>query len=126
MCQYSETVNPLKREPSNVEKVKKCKGLHKDEVFTWVLSRFGCVRLFETPWTVAHQAPLSMGLSRQEYWSGLPFCSPGDLPDPGIKPRSPALQADSLTSEPTQTEFGEKKVELFPIWNAWGAENSGS
>jgi len=53
-----------------------------------------------TLWTVAHQAPLSMGFSRQEYWSGLPFPSPGDLPDPGIKPRSPALQADTLTSEP--------------------------
>ena len=53
-----------------------------------------------TPWTVAHQAPPSMGFSRQEYWNGLPFPSPGDLPDPGIKPRSPALQADALTSEP--------------------------
>ena len=49
-----------------------------------------------TPWTVACQAPLSMGCSRQEYWSGLPFPSPGDLPNPGIEPRSPALQADSL------------------------------
>ena len=45
-----------------------------------------------TPWTVAHQAPLSMGFSRQEYWSGLPFPSPGDLPNPAIEPRSPALQ----------------------------------
>ena len=52
---------------------------------------FSHVRLFATPWTVAHQAPLSMGFSRQEHWSGLPFPSPGDLPDPGIKPRSPAL-----------------------------------
>ena len=52
-----------------------------------------------TPWTVARQAPLSVGFSRQEYWSGLPFPSPGDLPDPGIKPRSPALQADSLPAE---------------------------
>ena len=51
-------------------------------------------------WTVAHEAPLSMGFSRQEYWSGLPFPSPGDLPNPGIKARSPALQADALTSEP--------------------------
>ena len=50
-----------------------------------------------TPWTVAHQASPSMGFSRQEYWSGLPFPSPGDLPNPGIKPRSPALQADALT-----------------------------
>ena len=54
---------------------------------------------FETPWTVAHQAPLSMEFSRQEYWSGLPFLSPGDLSDPGIKPESPALQVDSLLSE---------------------------
>ena len=52
-----------------------------------------------TPWTVACKAALSMGLSRQEYWSGLPFPSPGDLPDPGIKPRSPVLQADSLPTE---------------------------
>ena len=49
-----------------------------------------------------HQAPLSMGFSRQEYWSGFPFPSPGDLPDPGIEPRSPALQADALTSEPPE------------------------
>ena len=59
-----------------------------------------CVRLLATPWTVAYQAPLSMGFSRQEYWSGLPFPSPGDLPDPGIEPRFPALQGDSLLSEP--------------------------
>ena len=52
-----------------------------------------------TPWTVARQAPLSMGFSRQEYWSGLPFPSPGDLPDPGIEPWSPALQADNLPTE---------------------------
>ena len=52
-----------------------------------------------TPWTVTCQAPLSIGFSRQKYWSGLPFPSPGDLPDPGIEPRSPALQADSLLTE---------------------------
>ena len=65
----------------------------------WVklLSR---VRLFVTLWIVAHQAPPSMGFSRQEYWSGLPFPSPGDLANPGIKPGSPALQADALSSEP--------------------------
>ena len=57
------------------------------------------VRLFATLWTVAHKAPPSMGFSRQEYWSGLLFASPGDLPDPGIEPRSPSLQADSLLSE---------------------------
>ena len=53
-----------------------------------------------SPWAVACQTPLSMGFSREEYWSGLPFPSPGDLPDPGIKPRSPALRAETLTSEP--------------------------
>ena len=53
-----------------------------------------------TPWTVACQAPLSMESSRKEYWNGLPFPSPGDLPDPGIKPGSPTLQADALLSEP--------------------------
>ena len=58
------------------------------------------VWLLATPWTVAHQAPLSKGFSRQESWSGLPFPSPGDLPNPGIEPRSPTLQADALTSEP--------------------------
>ena len=52
-----------------------------------------------TPWSVVLHAPLSIGFSRQEYWSGLPFPSPGDLPDPGIEPRSPALQADSLPTE---------------------------
>ena len=59
------------------------------------------VQLFETSWTVACQAPPSMEFSRQEYWSGLPFPSPGDLADPGIEPWSPALQADSLPSEPS-------------------------
>ena len=58
------------------------------------------VRLFVTPWTVAYQASPSMGFSRQEYWSGLPFPSSGDFPDPGIELRSPALEADALTSEP--------------------------
>ena len=55
---------------------------------------------FVTPQTVAHQTPLSMGFPRQEYWRGLPFLSPGNIPDPGIEPGSPALQADSLPSEP--------------------------
>ena len=54
----------------------------------------------QPPWTVAYQAPPSIGFSRQEYWSGLPFPSPEDLPNPGIEPGSPTLQADSLTSEP--------------------------
>ena len=58
------------------------------------------VQFFATPWPVAYQTPPSMGFSRQEYWSGLPFPSPGDLPNPGIETRSPALQADALPSEP--------------------------
>ena len=67
----------------------------------------GHVRLFAfaTLWTIAHQAPLSTGFSRQEYWSRLPFPPPGDLPDPGTEPESPvspALQVDSLPAEPLQ------------------------
>ena len=65
-----------------------------------VLSSFSCVQLFATPWTVALQAPLSIGFSRQEYWNGLSFPSPGDLPDPGIKLvslMSPALAGGSLS-----------------------------
>ena len=61
-----------------------------------VLICFSCVRLFVTLWTVACQAPLSMGFSKQEYWSGLSFPSPGDLPNPGIEPGCPDLQANSL------------------------------
>ena len=77
-------------------------------VWKWLLDhKEGCgglvakslTRVLMTSWTIAHQAPLSMGFSRQEYWSGLPFPSPGDFPDSGIKPRSPALQADSLLTE---------------------------
>ena len=57
---------------------------------------------FVTPWTVAHQAPLSMGFPRQEYWSGLPFPSPGDLPNPGIKPTTPVLTGGFFTVEPSR------------------------
>ena len=62
--------------------------VEQNSVVCWAFSR---VQLCVTPWTVAHQAPLSMGFSRQEYWSGLPFPSPGDLPNPGMEPRLPAL-----------------------------------
>ena len=71
------------------------------------------VRHFATPWTVAYQTSLPMGFSRQEYWSGLPFPSPGALPDPGIEPRSPALQADTLSSEPpgkTSLKHNARKI----------------
>ena len=83
--------------------------------------------IFVTPWTTAHQAPLSMRFSRQGYWSGLPFPSPGDLPNPGIEPRSPALQADSLLTElqgkPSNSGAPQNKVCLsfpcFPIYLPW-------
>ena len=83
-----------------------------------------CVWLFATPWTVAHQAPPSMGFSRQEYWSGLPFPSPGNLLDLGIEPRSPALQADALTSEPPgkpteKSMDGSKKKTLIGTLSSW-------
>ena len=68
------------------------------------LSHFSSVKLFATPWTIACQAPMSMGFFRQEYRNGLPFPPPGDLPDPGLEPTSlmsPALQADSLPAEPS-------------------------
>ena len=74
-----------------------CTFIGKGKVKVKSLSR---VQLFVTPWTVTYQALRSMGFSRQEYWSGLPFPSPGDLPNPGIEPRSPALQTDTLPSEP--------------------------
>ena len=76
-----------------------------------MLSHIRCVQLFTTPWTAACQVPLSMGFSRQEYWSGQPCPSPGDLPGPGIEPGSPELQADSLPSEPPGEPQGH-----YPEW----------
>ena len=81
-------------------------NLHKVKVKVKSLS---LIWLFATPWTVAYQASLSVGFSRQEYWSGLPFPSPGDLPNPGIEPGSPTLQADALLSEPP----GKLKMSLI-------------
>ena len=80
-------------------------------VFRVKVKSLNHVRLFATPWTVAYQAPLSMGFSRQEYWSGEPFPLPGDLPNPGIQPRSPALQADALPPEPS----GKPKLLLINL-----------
>ena len=70
------------------------------------------VLLFATPWTVSHQAPLSMKFSRKEYWSELPFPSPGDLPDPGIKLWSPALQGETLWSEPLGKQENNSSVQF--------------
>ena len=85
----------------------------KHVVIVQLLSR---AQLFATPWSIAHQAPLSMGFPGQEYWSGLPFPSPGDLPDPGIKPMSSALAGGFFTVEPsthTQSSMGTPQSKIF-------------
>ena len=75
------------------------------KVLLKVLVAQSCLTLCDPMDCVAHQAPLSIEFSRQEHWSGLPCTSPGDLPNPGIEPRSPALQADSLMSEPGKPQI---------------------
>ena len=90
-------------------------------MWKWKVKSLSHIWLFVTPWTVAHQAPPSMEFSRQEYWSGLPFPSPGDLPNSGIEPGSPALQADTLWLR------GETKVQtttlfLRDLYENWGTE----
>ena len=75
-------------------------GIFSDTSMKVKVESLSRVQLFATPWTIAYQAPQSMEFSRQEYWSGLPFASPGDLPNPGIEPGSPTLQANALPSEP--------------------------
>ena len=90
----------------------------------WVLSQFSCIQFFGTLWTAARQTPLSMGFSRQEYWSGLTFPPPEDLPDPGIEPTSPvarALQADSLPlshegSFIPPTQINSKQIKYIYIY----------
>ena len=90
--------------------------INKDEGGEGLVAK-SCLTL-ETPWTVACQAPLSMGFSRQEYWSGLPFPSPGYLPDPGIEPRSPALEAESLPTElQGKSQKAEcQRIDAFELW----------
>ena len=85
------------------------------------------VQLFATPWTVAYQAPWFMGFSREEYWSGLPFPSPGDLPNPGIEPRSFALQTDALLSEPNWNVARNTGIKVLLMrmrtkWDTWYGE----
>ena len=83
------------------------------------------VRLFETPWTVAYQAPQSVEFSRQEYWSGLPFPSPADLPDSGTEPGSPALQADALPlSQGATKEIPIQSVFSCVLWSPVDAHRS--
>ena len=85
-----------------------------------------CVQFFAIPWTVACQAPLSRGFLRQEYWSGLPFPTPGDLPDPGIKPtslRSPALPGRFFTTAPSENP---KPKPFLILWRAKETTDSGT
>ena len=93
----------------------------------WVFSRCSHVWLFVTLWTEARQASLSMGFSRQEHWNGLLFPSPGDLPNPGIKPTSPALQADSLPTEPPgKPKPGLRSIQTYyevAIMSSWAMEH---
>ena len=110
-------------------------------IITCVCWSLNCVQLFTTPWTIAHQVPLSMEFSRQEYWSGLPFPSPGALLNPGIELRSSALQANSLLSKPPQNPlshmdpisfnqswFGALRGDILRVggWNKRGKVNSKS
>ena len=83
------------------------------------------VWLFATPWTVAYQVPPSIGFFRKGYWSGLPFPSPGDLADPGIKPRSSALQTDALPSEPPGRPRWPFSHRLKHLQRIWAAEDGG-
>ena len=76
---------------------------------------FSRVQLLATPWTIACQAPLSMGFSKQEHWRGLPFPSPGDLPNSGIEFRSPILQVDSLPSEPSRYLTSIYRSPIFSV-----------
>ena len=87
-----------------------------------LLSHFSCVRFCVTLWTAAHQAPLSMGFSRQEYWSGLPCPPPGDLPDPGFEPASlsPALAGGFFTTGATRASLVAQLVKSLPaMWETW-------
>ena len=95
-----------------------------------MLSRFSCVQLCATRWTIAHQAPLSMGFSRQEHWSGLPCSPPGDLPDPGMETASfmsSALAGSSLPLAPPGKSYGLFSLPphgLYSPWNSPG-QNAG-
>ena len=92
------------------------RGSNPDSHWGMKVKSLSCVQLFATLWTVVCQTSPSMGFSRQEYWSGLPFSSPGDFPNPGIKLRSPALQADS-TLWATRESLNKQNVFFFCFWN---------
>ena len=88
-------------------------SLPPSQILYIVVKSVSRVRLLVTPWTVAHQAPLSMGFSRQAYWSGLPFPSPGDLPEPGIRPRYTALQGLTQAGKPALGPQGDNVAGLL-------------
>ena len=90
-------------------------------VLACMLSHSSHVQLFVTPWTVVLQAPLFMGFSKQEYWSGLPCPPPGDLPRPGIEPVSPALQLDSYPTEPPGKPLFALCFSQVELLNSWPA-----
>ena len=95
-----------------------CKSRKSRNTWKWSeMKSLSLARLFVTPWIVAYQAPPSIGFFRQEYWSGLPFPSPGNLPNPGIEPRSPTLEADTLTSEPTGKPWSNRRI--WPWSTQW-------
>ena len=99
-----------------------CMSYGKTKLDLWKWKYESHVQIFAIPWSVSHQAPLSMEFSRQEYWSGLPFPSPGDLPHPGIKSGSPKLQAVSFPSEPYsggQVCSKESTKQLFRTRRIW-------
>ena len=98
---------------SAIQQYESARSTHMSILSKVKVKSLSCVRLLATAWTAAYQAPPSMGFSRQEYWSGLPFPSPRDLPSPGIKPGSPALQADALPSEPPGRP--KVKVKVVPL-----------
>ena len=95
-----------------------CLCIRCDRLCVCALSCFSCIWPFVTPWTIAHQAPLSLGFARQEYWSGLSCPPPGALPDPGIEPRFPAFRADSL---PSQTPGKPKILESVAMPSSRGS-----
>ena len=99
-------------------------AIKQDKYYFLKVKSLSCVQLFATPWTIAYQAPSSMGFSRQGFWSGLPFPSPEDLPNPGIKPGSPILQADALSSEPPGKPLLFKEISFIWLYRvlvvAWG------
>ena len=119
-CQPTTTSSSIlttlcKGNASAISRMQKMLSKSSSNPKAWILKSLSHVQFFATPWTIAYQTPPYMGFSRQECWSGLPFPSPGDLLDPGIEPRSPALQADALLSEPPGKPHCKNKQTYFSL-----------